>query len=167
MNYRRAFRQNYRGTFDWKETTMPSITNTVTIAAAPEDVWAVLSDMSATRMWLPGVVSARMDDGVRICVMADGQEVHEEISELSNGDRSFRFRHVRVPLPIAQSGGTFTVASDDEPGTATVVLRTTFEPLDPSAADELVPMIRGAFQQSLESLRRYLEQKRPWDAGGS
>lgn len=25
-------------------------------------------------------------------------------------------------------------------------------------------MIRGAFQQSLESLRRYVEEKLPWDA---
>jgi hypothetical protein len=62
------------------------------------------------------------------------------------------------------SGGTFTVTAGPDPHTATVTLRTTFEPLDPSGADELTGMIQGAFQQSLESLRRYVEDKLPWDA---
>ena len=56
---------------------MPTIRNTVTINATPDEVWAVLSDMPATRQWLPGVVAARMDGDLRVCTMADGQEVHE------------------------------------------------------------------------------------------
>jgi hypothetical protein len=47
---------------------------------------------------------------------------------------------------------------------ATVTLRTTFEPLDPAAADQPTVMIHGAFQQSLESLRRYIEDKVACDA---
>jgi hypothetical protein len=50
-----------------------------------------------------------------------------------------------------------------EPGSATVTLRTTFEPLDPTRADERTGMIQGAFQQSLESLRRFVEDQLPWD----
>jgi hypothetical protein len=41
--------------------------------------------------------------------------------------------------------------------------RTTFEPLDPTSADERTGMIQGTFQQSLESLRRFVEDKLPWD----
>jgi Domain of unknown function (DUF1905) len=48
-----------------------------------------------------------------------------------------------------------------EPGSATVTLRTTFEPLDPTSADERTGMIQGAFQQSLESLRRFVEDSLP------
>jgi hypothetical protein len=66
---------------------------------------------------------------------------------------------------VERSGGIFTVTASPEPHTATVTLRTTFEPLDPSGADDLAGMIGGAFQQSLESLRRFVEDKRPWDAG--
>jgi uncharacterized protein YndB with AHSA1/START domain len=143
---------------------MPTITNAIDITAAPDDVWAVLADMPATRQWLPGVVAARMDGDVRVCQMADGQQVHEKISDISPENRSFRFEHLRVPLPVQRSGGIFTVTAGSAPDTATVTLRTTFEPLDPTGAGELTGMIRGAFQQSLESLRRFVEEKRPWDA---
>jgi uncharacterized protein YndB with AHSA1/START domain len=144
---------------------MPTIRNTVTINATPEEVWAVLSDMPATRQWLPGVVAARMDGDLRVCTMADGQEVHERISAVSDDARSFRFDHVRVPLPVRESGGTFTVIGGAAAGTTMVVLETTFEPLDPGGADELAAGVRGAFQQSLDSLRTFVEDKVAWDAG--
>lgn len=143
---------------------MPTLTNAIDIKATPDDVWTVLADMPATRQWLPGVVAVRMDGDERVCRMADGQEVREKISDVSAAQRTFRFEHLHVPLPVERSGGTFAVMAGPEPDTATVTLRTSFEPLDPNAADELTGMIRGAFQQSLESLRRFIEDKRPWDA---
>lgn len=143
---------------------MPTIRATVTVNATPEKVWTVLSDMPATRQWLPGVVAARMDDDLRVCTMVDGQEVHERISDVSDERRSFRFDHVRVPLPVERSGGTFTVNPADASGTAVVVLETLFEPLDPASVDHLTAGIRDAFQQSLESLRTYIEEKTAWDA---
>jgi uncharacterized protein YndB with AHSA1/START domain len=142
---------------------MPTIRNTVTINATPDEVWAVLSDMPATRMWLPGVVAARMEGDLRVCTMADGQEVHERISAVSDDTRSFRFDHVRVPLPVRESGGTFTVTEGAGAATTDVVLQTTFEPLDPSSADQLTGGMQAAFQQSLDSLRTYVEEKVTWD----
>src|SRR5262249_24161144 len=115
---------------------MPTIRNTVTIDASPDDVWAVLSDLTATRQWLPGVVEARVQDDLRVCVMADGQEVHERISELSDGSRTSRFDHVRVPLPVTRSGGRFAVTPSADRASV-VVLDTSFEPVDPSMADQL------------------------------
>jgi carbon monoxide dehydrogenase subunit G len=44
---------------------MATIKNTIDIKATPDEVWAVLADMPATRQWLPGVVAARMDGDVR------------------------------------------------------------------------------------------------------
>jgi uncharacterized protein YndB with AHSA1/START domain len=143
---------------------MPTtVTNIVDIAADPDDVWAVLADLPATRWWLPGVVAARVDGDVRVCTMADGMEIHERISELPAGQRGYRYEHLRVPLPVQHSGGTFTVTGNPD-GTARVTLLTTFDPLDPTTTDDLAEMIRQAFGQSLESLRRYVEEKVPWDA---
>jgi uncharacterized protein YndB with AHSA1/START domain len=143
---------------------MPTISNTIDIKATPDEVWAVLSDMPATRQWLPGVATARMDGDVRICQMADGQQVHEKISDISAEQRSFGFEHIRVPLPVQRSGGTFTVTAGSDPQTTTVALRTTFEPVDPTGVDQLAGIVHGAFQQSLESLRRFVEDKIAWDA---
>jgi Polyketide cyclase / dehydrase and lipid transport len=78
--------------------------------------------------------------------------------------RSYRFEHVRVPLPVRRSGGTFTVTNGHDPEATTVTLTTTFEPLDASGNDQLTEMIHAAFQPSLDSLRRYVEDERPWDA---
>jgi uncharacterized protein YndB with AHSA1/START domain len=146
-----------------RSEAMPSITNTIDIKATPEQVWTVLGDMPATRSWLPGVVAARMEGDVRICQMADGQEIHEQISDI-DPQHSYRFRHLRVPLPVAESAGRFTVTAGPTAGTATVTLDTTFTPLDPSASDDLTTMISSAFQQSLESLRRFVEDDTSWDA---
>jgi hypothetical protein len=96
--------------------------------------------------------------------MADGQQIHEKISDISAEQRSFRFEHIRVPLPVHNSGGTFIVTADPDLHTATVTLRTTFEPRDPTGLDQLTAMVHGAFQQSLESLRRFVEDDIPWDA---
>src|SRR5436189_5016796 len=95
-----------------------TVTNTVDIKADPDDVWAVLADLPATRRWLPGVVAARVDGDVRVCTMTDGQEIHERISDLSAEQRSYRFEHLRVPLPVQRSGGTFTVTVGAAAGTA-------------------------------------------------
>lgn len=143
---------------------MPTITNTIDIKATPDDVWVVLADLPATRHWLPGVVAARMDGDVRVCQMADGQEVHEKITDIIAAQRSYRFTHLRVPLPVHHSGGTFTVTAGPNPDTATITLHSSFEPLDPTGAEQLTGVIHGAFQQSLESLRRFVEDKLPWDA---
>jgi hypothetical protein len=71
---------------------------------------------------------------------------------------------LRVPLPVAESAGTFTVTAGRTAGTATVTLDATFTPLDPGASDDLTTMISGAFHQSLQSLRRFVEDNSPWDA---
>jgi uncharacterized protein YndB with AHSA1/START domain len=138
------------------------MTNTIDIKATPDRVWALLADLTGTRAWLPGVVAARVDGSVRICRMADGQEVQEEISNLAPDRRSYRFRYVQVPLPINDAGGAFSVIDGPTPETATVVLQTSFEPLDPAAAEEVTTMIRQAFQQALESLRRFIEHGVTW-----
>jgi uncharacterized protein YndB with AHSA1/START domain len=143
---------------------VPTINNTIDIKATPDKVWAVLADMPATHQWLPGVVAARMDGNVRICEMADGPQVHEKISHISAEQRSFRFEHLRVPLPVQRSGGTFTVTAGPDPHTATITVRTTFEPLDPTDVDQLTEIVHRAFQQSLESLRRFVEDNILWDA---
>jgi mxaD protein len=140
---------------------MPHLTNTIEIKASPEAVWAVLGDLTATPHWLPGTVAARIDGNTRVCVMDDGSQVQEQISGYSADDRTYAWRHLQVPLPVRDSHGTYTVRSADA-GSATVTLHTRFEPLDPAAAAEVAAMIEGAFQQSLEALRRFVEQGVRW-----
>jgi uncharacterized protein YndB with AHSA1/START domain len=142
---------------------MPHLTNSIEINASPEAVWAVLGDLSATADWLPGTVSARVDSGTRVCVMADGSEIHEQIDNYSTTARSYDWKHLRVGLPVQESHGRFTVVPNDS-GRATVVLDTWFEPLEESATVQVTTMIHGAFHQSLESLRGFVEHGTRWNA---
>jgi len=144
-------------------SSVRTVTNRVEIKASPDEVWAVLSDLSSTRHWLPGTVDTQVDGDVRVCRMADGQEIHERISDVDPGTRSYRFEHLRAALPVRSSGGAFAVAAGQEPGETTVSLTTEFEPLDPTSADQLAGMIQGAFGQALQSLRRYVEDHASWD----
>ncbi len=142
---------------------MPHLTNTIEIKASPERVWAVLGDLAATPDWLPGTLSANVDGNTRFCVMADGSQVHEQISGYSTEGRTFHWRHVQVPLPVRDSHGTFTVTAADG-AASTVTLDAQFEPLDRIAAADVSKMIDGAFQQSLEALRRFVESGVRWNA---
>jgi uncharacterized protein YndB with AHSA1/START domain len=144
---------------------MTTIVTTVTVHAGPDDVWGVLADLTATRLWLPGVTDARMHGDTRVCTIAGGGEIHERISDVDPARRSYRFAYLRTPLPVRDAGGTFTVEPGDAEGTAVVTLRLTFEPLDAGAAAAVEEMIRGAFGDALTSLRRYVEEKSTWDAG--
>lgn len=143
---------------------MPHLTNTIEINASPETVWAVLGDLAATPDWLPGTVAATVDGATRVCVMADGSQVHEQISGYSAEGRTFHWRHLQVPLPVRNSHGTFTVGAGDDAASSTVTLHAQFEPLDRAAAAEVTTMIDGAFQQSLEALRRFVEKGIRWNA---
>jgi uncharacterized protein YndB with AHSA1/START domain len=136
---------------------MTNLRNTVTIAASPDAVWSVLGDLGATDEWLPGTVSARVDGSQRVCAMADGSEVREEIVELSPERRRYRFRHLQVPLPVEESSGTFAVEQDG--AGAVVVLESEFRPLDPAVPG----MYDAALKQALESLRRRVEEGKRWN----
>ncbi len=142
---------------------MPEIINTVDINASPDVVWAVLGDLTATADWLPGTVSARLDGATRVCDMADGSQVHEEISGYSAENRTFEWRHLKVPLPVRNSRGTFAVSAAGNGGSK-VTLRTEFEALDDATAVDVTAMIDGAFQQSLASLRRRVETGARWNS---
>jgi uncharacterized protein YndB with AHSA1/START domain len=142
---------------------MPHLINTIEINATPDTVWTVLGDLAATRDWLPGTVDSRVDGTTRVCVMAGGEEVQEQISDYSAEHRTYRWRHLRVPLPVRHSSGRYTV-TPGEHGGAVVTLETEFTPLGTDAATELASMIDAAFQQSLQALRRWIEQGRRWDA---
>jgi uncharacterized protein YndB with AHSA1/START domain len=142
---------------------MALLRNTVAIDATPAAVWEVLGDLAATTEWLPGTVAARMDGTIRTCTTADGFDIREEISDYSPERRSYRFRHLAVPMPMTSSGGTFSVEEGDG-GSSRVVLETSFEPVDGAQEEQVARMLDGGLQQALESLKRRVEEGVHWGA---
>ncbi|MDQ3993020.1 MAG: SRPBCC family protein [Actinomycetota bacterium] len=142
---------------------MTHLHKAISIDAAPEAVWEILGDLAATSEWNPGTITARMEGSLRICDMADGKEIQEEISDYSSEHRTYRFRHQRIPLPVKSSTGTFAVHAAAGGG-ALVVLDCDFEALDPALEADIERMLGNALERALESLRRRVERGVSWQA---
>jgi hypothetical protein len=56
---------------------MISLENTIEIAASPDQVWSVLSNLTRSPEYVPGIVSATMEDLTRVCFDTDGNEIRE------------------------------------------------------------------------------------------
>ena len=137
---------------------MPAIRNTIKINASLEEVWAVLGDPARAPEYSPGVVTARMEGTRRFCTDVSGNQIEEEISDISQEKRTYRFRHVKIPVPVKNSHGRFAVVADNQH--AIVTMDWEFEALDPTKEAELVPMLDGASKQTLEELRKRVESQR-------
>jgi mxaD protein len=135
---------------------MPSLTNTIEIDESPDAVWGVLGDLEAVTEWIPGIASARVEDTARYCVAADGSEIREEISDYSDERRSYRYAHLRQPVPIAKSRGTLSVEPNGDG--SRVVWEAEFDVLDPASEDAVTAMLDGAYKQTLASLRQRIER---------
>lgn len=131
---------------------MPRILNTVTIRASADKAWGVVGDLGSVVKWVPGITTCRLEGAMRIC---NNGEIQEEISAFSRQDRSYRFRHARIPLPVKNSRGVFSVRPEGID--AAVTLEWEFEPLDPTQESELTRMVDGAAKQTLEMLRSLVE----------
>lgn len=127
----------------------------VEVRAAPDRVWAVLGDLTATARWIPGVAAARMEGSTRICTLADGNVIHEEIADLSSATRSYRYRHVKTPMPVRESAGRFWVTGEE--ARSTVHVEASLAALDPSMQGALEQMMAGGLRQSLENLKALVE----------
>ena len=141
---------------------MVQLRKSVAIDASPDDVWAVLGDLAATTEWLPGMVAARMEGSTRICTTAGGFEIREEISDYAPATRSYRYRHLAIPLPVKNSSGSFTV--EPRNGGAEIVLEAQFEALENVDEAQVGEMFGAALEQSLHSLKRRVTEGERWDA---
>ena len=130
---------------------MPKIRNTIHIDGSPARVWQVLGDLQAVTLWVPGVVSAHVDGDKRLCKLADGQEIREEIFDYAPDRRSYAYRQTQTPMPVRNSTGRLAVEADGDG--AVVVWEAEFEALDTAMEAPLTAQLDAAFKQTLESLR--------------
>lgn len=131
------------------------IKNQIKIEASLDRVWAVLGNLAAAYTWIPGIVSANVQGLNRVCLTADGQEIHEEISNYRAEKYTFSYQHLQQPLPIKNSHGIFTVEAAKTG--SLVVWEAEFEVIDAAQKEELTAIINGYYQQALELLKQRVE----------
>jgi carbon monoxide dehydrogenase subunit G len=125
--------------------------NEIRVDATPDEAWAVVGDLAAADRWVPGVVSARVDSGTRVCTLADGSQIHEEITGYSPEQRRYSYAHTEHPMPLERSTGTLSVVPDGEG--SRVVWDATVEVSDPG----LATMLETGFREAMQSLAARLQ----------
>jgi len=124
--------------------------NEIRVDATPDDVWAVVGDLAGADRWVPGVISARIDGGTRVCTLADGSQIREEISDYSPEQRRYSYTHTEHPMPLERSTGTLSVVPDG--GGTRVVWDASVEVPDPA----LATMLETGFREAMQSLAAQL-----------
>jgi mxaD protein len=136
---------------------MPSFRCTVDIAATPEEVWAVLGDLTAVERWIPGVASVVRTETGRRCTFADGHVQDEQILDYSPEMRSFRYVINGAPLPVRDNTGRFAVETVDSG--SRVVWESSFVPLDPATGDDVARMWEPFLPVVLDHLKTVVEKR--------
>jgi carbon monoxide dehydrogenase subunit G len=134
---------------------MPTYRETIEIDAEAEATWRVLGDLASVQHWVPGVVAVELTENGRACTFADGRVQHEEITDYSPEQHSFRYV-IDGGLPVRDNRGSFAVEPQGD--RSLVVWESSFEPLDPGSEQELMQMWRGAVSLVLENLQRLVEK---------
>lgn len=105
--------------------------------------------------WIPGVVSVAVDGHQRVCTFEDGHTQTEQILDSSTTDRSFRYRIDGAPLPVTDNAGSFAVRPAKE--ASLVTWESSFEPVDPAAAEQLSGMWEPFLPLVLANLKSLIE----------
>jgi carbon monoxide dehydrogenase subunit G len=135
---------------------MPTFTETINVAAAPDTAWQVLGDLGAVDRWIPGITKVELDGMRRVCTFADGHTQHEAILDYSPATRSYRYT-IDGGLPVADNHGRFVVQPAGSG--ARIVWESSFVVLDPAAEAEVSRLWAGMLPIVLGNLRTVIEQR--------
>ena len=142
---------------------MVHLEHTVEIAASPEQVWSVLSNLPRSPEFVPGIISAKMENLTRVCVDTDGNEIQEELEYYSATEQTYRLQHVKIPLPVSQSHMQFSVQPQKQNTLVKLIWELSF--LEPALEAQLKPMIDGSARMTLEQLKVIVEKEQQQNVG--
>lgn len=145
---------------------MNRVQASVTIGAPPERVWAVLSDLTAMRAYLPGLRSVRLLSGpeagvgaVRHCVFEDGVELTERVTDWQEGTGYTLETTAFEGVPMRSNEITFALDGDGERTTVTQSMRYAMKggPLAPLLERLARGRMVAALDGALGGLKRHVE----------
>lgn len=159
-------------TADAHGPTRQKVTKTVTIAAPPAVVWALVRDFAAIQSWHPAVEKSTGEGGnavgaTRVVMLKGGGEIRETLEKFDDAGMSFSYRITEVNidvLPVANYTSTLTVSAAD--GGSSVEWRGAFyrgymnnDP-PPKYNDESARnAVGGVYEAGLANLKALAEKK--------
>lgn len=130
---------------------MKSIEQQVRLTAAPDEVWAVVGSPGEIADWVPAIEASAMAGQIRTATFAGGGgDAREEIVARDDAGRSYTYRYLQGPLPLASYESTLAVHPDDTG--SRVVWTAEFSAADEETEAGLVPAINGIYSEALGEL---------------
>lgn len=128
-----------------------TVSETISVHASPDAVWAIVGDPGAIGDWLPALAESSFADGERVCTAGDGAEIRERILAHSDADRSYTYEIVTSPMPLRSYRSTLAVHGHDDH--SHVSWEAEFEALEEDQEPELEAMFSGLYREGLLALR--------------
>lgn len=151
--------------------TRQKVTETVTIKAAPDVVWAKIKDYGAMQDWHPAIDKTVADKGsavgsVRSLTLKGGGTIVEELESYSDDERKFSYKMKDPgPVPVNNYSSTLSVKTG-EGGSSVVEWRGAFyrkfmnnDPPPEQNDEAAVKAITGIYQLGLGNLKALLEKR--------
>ncbi len=146
------------------------MTESVTVKATPDQVWAALKDFGAMEKWHPAVEKTVADKGssvgsTRTLTLKGGGTVVEELESYSDADRKLSYRMKDSgPIPVSNYSATISVKPAD--GGSVVEWRGAFyrkfmnnDPPPDQNDEAAVKAITGVYQAGLANIKAMFEKK--------
>lgn len=152
--------------------TRQKVTETITINAAPEVVWAKVKDFDALHTWHPALESSTATEGnkvgsLRTLNLKGGGQIIEVLETFQEGDRKFSYRMKDPgPVPVTNYSSTLQVKPGSAAGTTLVEWRGAFyrgfpnnDPPPDKNDEAAVAAITGIYKAGLGNLKALIEKK--------
>jgi hypothetical protein len=152
--------------------TRQKVTETITINAAPDVVWARVKDFGAMNTWHPAVEASAAADGNKVgsrrtLTLKGGGKVVEELETYNEAEKSFSYRMKDAgPIPVTNYSSTFTVKPGSAAGITLVEWRGAFyrgfpnnDPPPDKNDDAAVAAVTGIYKTGLGNLKAVVEKR--------
>ncbi|WP_141138221.1 SRPBCC family protein [Boseongicola aestuarii] len=118
--------------------------------ATADHIWSLIGEPGKLADWHPAIASSPISHNSRVCTLADGGVVKEEITAHDPLARSYSYRIIESPLPMSDYISTIRVEPINSGG-AEVVWEAQFEPVGIELS-QLEGLLAGLYNAGLEAL---------------
>jgi hypothetical protein len=150
------------------------VSESATINASPDAVWAVVKDWDGLHKWHPGFANAEITKGAngkkgstrRLTLKDGGAQFNEELLSYSDKKRSYKYKIIGdAPLPITNYESTLNVKKGKEAGTSVITWKGSFKRKvadnPPAGQDDkgVHDLISGVYKGGLGNVKKMVEGK--------
>ena len=155
----------------WSNPPKPlKVVETVDIKASPDKVWAALKDFDSLNKWHPGFSADEIVSGgnnkvgsVRKITVKDGPSFTEKLLAFDDAKRSYRYKIIESPLPIAHYVSSVRVQAGANGMTKVIwsgsFMRKNTSDNPPEAESDAgaTKLVKGVYRGGLDNLKKMLE----------